>query len=99
MYEEGAGVLQDYIEAAKWYRMSAEGGSIVAKVNLGVMYEEGRPGLSQDLVQTHMWFNLAAAQGSADAASFRDDVAATMTPEQVAEAQRQAQEWLNKHPQ
>ena len=97
MYEEGAGVLQDYIEAAKWYRMSAEGGNIVAKINLGVMYEEGRPGLPQDLVQTHMWFNLAAAQGSADAAGFRDDVAASMTPEQVAEAQRLAQEWLNKH--
>jgi len=99
MYEEGAGVLQDYNEAVKWYRKSAEGGNITAKINLGVMYEEGRPGLPQDLVQTHMWFNLAAAQGNPDAANFRNDVAAEMTPEQVAEAQRLAQEWLTKHPQ
>jgi TPR repeat protein len=99
MYEEGAGVLQDYLEAAKWYRMSAEQGNVVAKINLGVMLEQGFPGLPQDLVQTHMWYNLAASQGSADAARFRDDVAASMTPEQVAEAQRMAQEWLAKHAQ
>ena len=97
LYEEGAGVPQDYGEAAKWYRLSAEGDNVVAKINLGVMLEQGLPGLPQDLVRTHMWYNLAAAQGSADAAKFRDDVATNMTPEQVAEAQRLAQEWLAKH--
>ena len=97
MYEEGAGVLQDYNEAAKWYRMSAEGGNVVAKINLGVMFEQDLLGLPQDLVKTHMWYNLAAAQGSADAATFRDDVATNMTPGQIAQAQRLAQEWLAKH--
>lgn len=99
MYEEGAGVLQDYAEAAKWYSKSAEGGNVIAKLNLGVMFEQGLPGLPKNLVQTHMWYNLAAAQGSADAAKFRDAVAENMTPAQVAEAQRLAQEWLQKHPQ
>ncbi len=99
MYEEGTGVLQDQAEAAKWYRMSAAGGNVNAKIILGVMYEEGRPGLPLNVVIAHMWYNLAAAQGSADAARFRDELALDMSAEQVAEAQRQAQDWLAKNPQ
>ena len=99
MYEHGTGVPQNFREAVKWYRRSAEGGNVLAKLNLGVLHEQDLPGLPQDLVQTHMWYNLAAAQGNAEAARFRDEVAAVMTGEQVAEAQRLAQEWLEKHPQ
>ncbi len=99
MYEQGAGVPQDFSEAANWYRKSAEQGNVFAKINLGVLYERGIPGAPRDLVQTHMWYNLAAAQGHADAAQLRDDIAEDMTPEQVAEAQRMAQEWLTEHPQ
>ena len=86
---------QDYREAA---RSGTEGrrssGNVNAKLNLGVMLEQGVPGLPVNVVLAHMWFNLAAAQGSADAAKFRDEVAANMSSEQVAEAQRLAQEWL-----
>jgi hypothetical protein len=39
-----------------------------------------------------MWLNLAAAQGYADAVSYRERVAAQMTPDQLAEAQRLARE-------
>jgi TPR repeat protein len=63
------------------------------------MRENGFPGVPLNVVLAHMWFNLAAAQGSADAANFRDEIAADMSPEQVAEAQRLAKEWLDKHPQ
>lgn len=99
MFEEGAGVPQDFVEAAKWYRLSAQQGNVVAKLNLGVMLEQDLPGLPQDLVQTHMWYNIAASQGSVDAAKFRDDVAQNMTRQQIADAQRMAQEWLAKYPQ
>jgi TPR repeat protein len=99
MYEEGAGVPQDFAAAEKWYRMSAEQGNVFAKLNLGVLYERGESSVPRDVVQTHMWYNLAAAQGHVDAGQLRDDVAANMTPQQVAEAQRLAQEWLAKHPQ
>ena len=97
LYEVGAGVPQNYSEAVRWYRLSAEQGNITAKVNLGVLYERGVPGLPRDVVRTHMWYNLAAAQGHGDAAQLRDDIAASMTPEQVSEAQRLAQEWLARH--
>ena len=46
----------------------------------------------EDYVQAHKWFNLAAAQGAADATKHRDIVAAKMTPAQIAEAQKLASE-------
>ena len=46
-----------------------------------------------------MWLNLAAAQGHEKAIKLRDVVARLMTPDQIAEAQRLAKEWLEKHPQ
>jgi hypothetical protein len=40
-----------------------------------------------------MWSNLAAAQGAEMAMDNRAIVAATMTPDQIAEAQRLARDW------
>ena len=58
------------------------------------MYEDGR-GVPQDYVRAHMWFNLAAsgASGHDWMIKYRDLVAAKMTPDQIAEAQRMAREW------
>ena len=78
-----------------WYRKAAEQGHAKAQLNLGIMYFTGR-GVPQDYVQAHMWFNLSAAQGDADATKNRDIVAAKMTPAQIAEAQKLAREWKPK---
>ena len=43
------------------------------------MYNLGES-VSQDYVQAHMWFNLAAAQGSKKGRENRDIVAKKMTP-------------------
>ena len=99
MYEDGAGVSQDLVEATLWYEASAENGNMFAKINLGVLFERGTPAVPRDVVQSHKWYNLAAAQGHGDAAQLRDDIAEDMTAAQVAEAQRLAQEWLAKYPQ
>jgi uncharacterized protein len=40
-----------------------------------------------------MWLNLAAAGGDKKAAEFRDRIATSMTPAQIAEAQKLAREW------
>ena len=37
-YYNGIGVEQDYAEAVKWYRKSAEQGHLVAQDNLGFCY-------------------------------------------------------------
>ena len=61
---------------------------------LGRAYAMGY-GVPQDYVKAHMWVNLAAAQddGAAEAC---DDLAESMTREQVAEAQRRTREWLER---
>lgn len=99
MYDNGQGVPQDYAEALKWYRKAAEQGDASAEFNLGWMYLKGK-GLPQDNVQAHMWLNLSAFRFSASekakrdrAAHARDTLAATMTPAQIAEAQKLAREW------
>ncbi len=86
----------DYTEAAKWYRLAAEQGNAEAQLNLGIMSTEGQ-GVPQDHVMAHKWLNLAAAQGGTTrdtAVKSRDAVAAKMSPEQIAEAQRVAREWM-----
>ena len=95
MYQNGQGVSQDYKEAAKWYRLSAEQGNAVAQYNLGLSYANGQ-GVIQDDVYAHMWMNIAAANGSSGAQENRDKVAARMTSSQLAEAQKLARECVAK---
>ena len=85
----------DAAEAVRWYRLAAEQGNANAQSNLGVMYADGR-GVPQDYVSAHMWFNLAAATGDENARKDRELVAASMTREQIAEAQARAREWANR---
>ena len=92
MYAQGSGVTQDYAEAVKWYRKAASQNNSVGQVNLGVMYAEGQ-GVIKDYTQAYMWFNLAAAQNVQSAIKGRDMVEKSMTPDQIAEAQRLSSEW------
>jgi len=96
MYKRGQGVTQDDAEAARWYRLAAVQGHTTAQNNLGILYGKGR-GVLQDYVQAHMWASLAAAQNQELATKLRAALANDMTPEQIAEAQRLAREWLAIH--
>ncbi len=73
----------------------ARRGNADAQYNLGVMYGNGR-GVPKDYVQAHLWYNLAAAQGTELARKNRDIIAEKMTPAQMAEAQRLARDWRPK---
>ncbi len=90
------GVAQDYAEAAKWVRLAAEQGFPQAQHNLGVSYFLGRS-VPQDYVAAHKWLNLAAVQEEL-AEKLRGAVASLMTRDQIAEAQKLAREWMEKHP-
>jgi uncharacterized protein len=99
MYEHGLGIEQEDFIALRWYRRAAEYGFLGAMLNLGDRYAEGRT-VPQDHVQAHKWFNLAGSGAAASEEALRDrairareGVAAAMTPEQIAEAQRLAREW------
>jgi hypothetical protein len=50
-------------------------------------------GVARNHVLAHMWFSLAAANGMDAVGQARDQLAAKMTPDQIAEEQRLAREW------
>ena len=64
MYSHGKGVAQDYGQAVKWYRKSAEQGFAQGEFNLGVMYGYGR-GVAQDYNEAIKWYLKAAEQSNA----------------------------------
>jgi TPR repeat protein len=101
MYAVGAisETPQDYVEAVRWYRKAAEQGNAEAQFSLARAYFNGQ-GVPQDYVAAHMWSNLAAAQPTGvlqkQSSAFRNEAAAKMTPQQIAEAQRLARAWEPK---
>ena len=64
-----------------------------ALFELGIIYASGRA-VPVDLVSAHKWFNLAAMKGVNEARSWRAQLSREMSAGQIAEAQRQAREWL-----
>ena len=101
MDETGLGVTQDYKSAAAWYRKAADKGNARGQYNLGTLYERGN-GVPQDYVQALKWYSLAATRFGPSQLETADAVkraatslAARMTPAQVEEARKLAQEWRN----
>ena len=79
-------------EALREWQAAANAGDAKAMLALGRLYRQGL-GAVQDYIRAHMWFNLAASRGEAEAVTERDALAARMAPEQVAKAQEQAAAW------
>jgi len=73
--------------------IATAGGTPDALFELGLIYSAGRD-VEPDLVSAHKWFNLAAMRGNEEAKRYRMEIAGEMTRDQIAEAQRQAREWL-----
>ena len=63
---------------------------------LGMMYATGRD-CDADLVAAHKWFNIAAIKGSSRAAELRAELSATMSKAEIAQALREAREWMTMH--
>jgi TPR repeat protein len=74
--------------------LAAIGDGAQAFFNLGMMYSTGRT-VQTNMVTAHKWFNLAAMQGNREARDYRIEVAQELSREEIAEAQRQAREWLD----
>jgi uncharacterized protein len=95
MYYEGTEIPQDYSKAKFWFLKAAELDSHSSMVNLGVMYANGE-GVLQDRASAHMWFNIAASMGAKGGAKYRDQIAKSMPPAQIADAQKLARECVRK---
>lgn len=109
-YESGRGIPQDLEAALLWYRRGAEGGDISAQKNLAAMYLNGM-GADHDKVQALKWLtvalNLGRKMSRFDRSYFRSEIqtatnlltkaAETMTAAEIAEAEKLAAQWLEKH--
>jgi len=95
LYAKGQGVPQNSAKAIKWFEQAAAQGNGMAQLKLGILYDLGM-GMPQDNVRAYMWYNLVAGRRRGDFQEFgtekRDRVASFMTPAQIAEAQRLAQQ-------
>lgn len=99
VFAEGKYAPKDYGAAARLYREVVEKDPLVFKwdlAKLACLYENGQ-GVTQDVVQAYIWFNLAAGYGWTSAKEDRDRLERSMTREQVAEAQTLSREWRDKH--
>jgi len=100
-YDYGRGVTKSPTMAAFWYRRAADQGVPGAQLALGVMYASGGA-LPKDGMQAYLWLTLAANRFAPKttehetALKFRGQVAVTLSTEQVAEAERLADEWQPK---
>lgn len=84
----------DRNESFKWFLKAAEQGDWIAQKNLGTYFESGY-GVPQNYVQAHKWYNIAQSHAASwGAARLRDELEEKMTPEQIAEAQKLAREWV-----
>ncbi len=97
MYAAGLGVRHSYTEAAKLYWLAADQGNPRAQYNLAVAYRDGQ-GVDPDNVQAFFWYTLSAAAKwdsaiQQQATMERDELAAKMSPAQVAQAQAKAAAW------
>ena len=94
-YATGSGGVQlDLETSAKWYNKSAEQGRVNSQYAIGEGYYSGEKGVSRDFVQAYKWLSLAVNHGDLDpeknqtAKSILSSLNLTMTPEEIAEAQR-----------
>jgi len=95
MYANGRGVPQDDKQAVNWYAKAANLNYAPAQLNLGVMYANGQ-GVPQDYKQAYVWSSLAAANGIKDAVNNRMFTEGKLTPQDLAEAQKEAKSIFDK---
>jgi TPR repeat protein len=92
MYALGHGVSKDLKEAVSWYRKAAENGLPSAQAQMGVVYVTG-DGVEMDTIEAYKWAVIAVANGHQQSVDFRDNVAKSMSTEQIVEAVARAKAW------
>ena len=89
IYYSGLGV--NYGFAAHWFQLAAQQGHVQAQRDLGKMYERGQ-GVMPDYVEAYQWLKLAQLQEDEEAGRELKACAASMTPDQIAAAEKLVQE-------
>ena len=79
-------------EAVTQWEAAAKANDVRALLALGRAFAKG-VGVPRDFIEAHKWLNIAAGQGSAEAAAERDALESRMTMEEQAEARKLARAW------
>ena len=96
VYAQGSSRAEDFGEAARWFRKAAETGHGPAQAELGMLYGKGL-GVPQDYVWSYAWFaaaadNMAYGRAREQSLELRDIMAAFLSPEERARAERLAEQ-------
>jgi TPR repeat protein len=94
-YALGEGVPKDDARAAELLRASAVNGFFVAQEELGNAYANG-DGVPQDYVEAYKWLTLAewSHPWPVGYVNLAVSLAERMTPAQIAEAEKRANDWI-----
>jgi hypothetical protein len=95
-YASGIDVNQDYGQAMRWFLQAADHGSARAQGRVATWMFLGR-GAEQDYSKAYYWGLLAQAGGDESGRTIVVNSAPYLSPVQIAEEQRQAEEWLHTH--
>jgi len=98
LYDEGMfGYEQDREKAAKFYLRAAAMGNSAAMFNAASILELGEAGVAQDRVEAYKYYVLSRDAGFYPfAVEALMGLSAVMTPEQIAEAEMRAEQFLKK---
>ena len=95
LYAGKLGVTKDAAQAVKWFRKAADQNHPAAQYNLAVGYERG-DGVAKYEVEAYKWYRLAAKQGDRKAQRNATMLELLLSPEEIAEGKRRAQDWLEQ---
>ncbi|MDI6025436.1 peptidoglycan-binding protein [Corticibacterium sp. UT-5YL-CI-8] len=92
LFAMGADGTPDNDSAGRWFQAAAELGVKDSQFNLGILTAKG-VGMPRNLEESYKWFALVALEGDQDAAAKRDEVAKSLTPEQLERAKATTALW------
>ena len=95
-YASGIDVIQDYSQAMRWFLQAADQGSARAQGRVATWMFLGR-GTEQDYSKAYYWGLLAQAGGDDAGRTIVVSSAPYLSPVQIGEEQRQAENWLHGH--
>jgi TPR repeat protein len=86
---------RNFAGAIRHWGPLAQRGDAAAQYNLGRMYARGE-GVQRDLQEAYKWFTLASGGGQREGDRARLAIGRSMTPVQMAEGLRRAEEWRRR---
>lgn len=86
---------RNFAAALSHWAPLAQSGDAAAQYNIGRMYARAE-GVRRDLSEAYKWFTLSSLGGRPEGARARQAIARVMTPLQIAEGLRRAEEWRRR---